>query len=273
MSPELPDRAIEVNPCAEAGTKLECLWRSPLSVPKASSHEIHVWRIYLDLPADQIHQLEKILSPDEQLRANRFHFERHKRRFIVSRASLRKTLGYYLESDPSRLEFSYGPRGKPVLASTNDARKLCFNMSHSNELALCVVTRNCSIGVDLEYIRPNPDVELLAKNFFFSREYEAISVFPPDRKQKEFFNLWTLKEAFLKATGEGLRGLEHIEVSVSPWESQALLGINGTNQTTCRWSIVQLIPAQDYTAAIAVEGEDWRFHLWQYELDTYSLEN
>ncbi len=222
-----------------------------------SENDVHVWRADLNLSALRIQQLAETLSPDEQQRAERFYFERDRQHFIVGRGLLRAILGRYLNLEPLQLEFSYSPRGKPALVNTDPGKRLCFNLSHSHGLALYAVTRERAIGIDLEYIRSMPKVEQLAERFFSAGEYTLISSLPPEQQQEAFFKGWTCKEAYLKATGEGLIGLEQVEVSVTPGEPAALLSIQGDAKAASRWSLHQLELESDYAAALAVEGRGW----------------
>ena len=238
-------------------TALECQWHPPPTDLTLSSNDVHVWRADLELPAGQIEKLSQILSEDEQHRANRFYFERDKKHFIAGRAILRTILSRYLDLKPDTLQFSYGVRGKPALASTHTSETLCFNLSHSNGLAVYAVTRSRNLGIDVEYIRPMPNVLELAQRFFSSREYALISSLPPDQRQEAFFNGWTCKEAYLKATGEGLAGLQQVEVSLTPFEPTALLSIQGDAKAANRWSVHQLTLVPDFVAALAVEGHGW----------------
>lgn len=235
----------------------EQLWRSPPTNLVLLEDDVHVWRADLNLPALRLQQLARTLCSDEQQRAERFYFEQDKKHFTAGRGLLRTILGRYLDLEPSQLQFSYSSRGKPALVNTNTAESLCFNLSHSNGLALYTVTRSRLIGIDLEHVRPMPDAEKLAKRFFSPHEYAVISTLLPEQKQEAFFNAWTRKEAYLKATGDGLAGLEQVEVSLIPGEPAALLSIQGDRQATSGWSLYQLTPAPGYVAALAVEGHDW----------------
>ncbi len=241
---------------------IENLWRSSLTNLVLSDDDVHVWRADLNLPAWRLQKLAETLSSEEQQRAERFYFEQDKKHFTAGRGLLRTILGRYLNLDPSQLEFSYSSRGKPALVNTNTPEALCFNLSHSNGLALYAVTRSRSIGIDLEHVRSMPDAEKLAKRFFSPHEYAVISTLLPEQKQEAFFNAWTRKEAYLKATGDGLAGLEQVEVSLIPGEPAALLSIQGDRQATSRWSLYQLTPAPGYVAALAVEGHDWNLECW-----------
>ncbi|MCC5606855.1 4'-phosphopantetheinyl transferase superfamily protein [Nostoc sp. CHAB 5834] len=219
--------------------------------------EIHVWRIDLDQPEVQLQNLAATLSSDEMARAERFYFQEHRQRFIAGRGILRTILGRYLGIQPLQVQFNYQQRGKPVLADTFADSGLAFNLSHSQELALCAVNCTGEIGVDLEYIRPMSDLEALAKRFFLPREYEMLRSLSANQQQEVFFRYWTCKEAYLKATGDGLSQLEQIEVSLTPTEPAKL-------RVTEDWSLFELVPANNYVAAVAVANLGWNLKFWQY---------
>ncbi|MBW4453625.1 MAG: 4'-phosphopantetheinyl transferase superfamily protein [Nostoc indistinguendum CM1-VF10] len=220
-------------------------------------NEIHVWRIDLDQPELQLQNLAATLSNDEMARAERFYFQEHRQRFIAGRGILRAILSRYLGIQPLQVQFNYQQRGKPVLADTFADSGLAFNLSHSQGLGLCAVNCTRQIGVDLEYIRPMSDLEALAKRFFLPREYEMLRSLSPNQQQEVFFRYWTCKEAYLKATGDGLSQLEQIEVSLTPTELAKL-------QITEDWSLFELVPANNYVAAVAVENSGLNLKCWQY---------
>ncbi|WP_416235683.1 4'-phosphopantetheinyl transferase HetI [Nodularia sp. UHCC 0506] len=238
-------------------TALNHLW---LPVPQnltLLSNDIHLWRIHLDVSEVQRQNLLTTLSDDEIARANRFHFQEHRQRFITGRGILRNILGNYLGIESQQVVFDYEERGKPVLADTLAKSGLCFNLSHSQGLALCAVNYHSQIGVDLEYIRPMSDVEALAKRFFLPREYEIVRSLSGHEQQEIFFRYWTCKEAYLKATGEGLAQLEQIEILLNPTKPAQL-------KTSENWSLFELRPAQDSLAAVVVAGAVDNLQCWQY---------
>jgi 4'-phosphopantetheinyl transferase len=244
----------------------EPLWRSPSADLVLLQDVVHVWRADLNLPAWQTQQFATILSPDEQLRAERFYFERDRNHFIAGRGMLRAILSRYLNLQPAQLQFSYTSRGKPMLANPDTEGTVSFNLSHSNGLALYAIAPTPHIGIDLEYMRPMPEAEKLAKRFFSPREHAVISASPTDdQKQEAFFHAWTCKEAYLKAIGDGLPGLETVEVSLVPGEPAALLSIQGDQAAASRWSLYQLLAAPGYIAAVAVEGKGCHLDCWQFE--------
>lgn len=243
----------------------DCKWLSKPADLKLSENQVHVWRAGLDLPTLQIEKLAQTLSPDEAERANRFYFERDRKHFTAGRGILRTILGQYLDLNPAQIQFCYTSRGKPGLANTGET--LYFNLSHSKGLALYGVSRDFNLGIDLEYMRPMSDLEQLAKRFFSIGEYTAIASLPDNEKQGAFFQAWTCKEAYLKATGDGLAGgLAEVEVSLIPGEAARLLSIAGNSQAALSWSFHQIIPAPDYMAALAVAGKDWDLELINYPI-------
>ena len=134
--------------------------------------EIHVWRAKLALDAAELERLQKILSSDEQARAERFFFGKDRQRFIASRGILREILSRYVKREPARLEFTYSRFGKPSLASEISGDNIHFNLSHSNGLALYAVSRISQIGVDLEAVNRTVPCEQIAQ-YFFSPQDEA----------------------------------------------------------------------------------------------------
>lgn len=207
--------------------------------------------------------LEQLLAVDERARAGRFHFERDRRRFIAARGQLRTILGRYVGVDPRALVFSYGLRGKPFLARF-ETIGLKFNLSHSGELALIAVTQDRDIGVDLEEIHSLGDAEQIAERFFSARENAVLCTLPKADRLEAFFHCWTLKEAYLKATGNGLaRATNSFDVGFARGETARLLSVEGESEEALRWSLVGLAPARGYVGAVAVETHDWTMAFWQ----------
>lgn len=244
-------------------------WLPPPAHLTLSSNDVHVWRATLDQPAGRVRQLAQTLSEEERMRAEHFHFEQDRKRFIVGHGVLRTIIGLYLGTEPSLLQFCYGPHGKPYLAERFSEGTLRFNLAHSHELALYAFTRGREIGVDLEYIRYMPDVEQIAASFFSARENAVLHALPTSQKQEAFFNCWTRKEAYIKAIGNGLaQPLDKFDVSLAPGEPARLLSVEGDTEEASRWSLKALTPAPGYVAALAVEGHNWRLTYWHFPEST-----
>jgi 4'-phosphopantetheinyl transferase len=240
-------------------------WRVPPERLALESGEMHVWRVTLVQPASALKYFLSILSSDEEARAESFYFEKDRNRFIAAHGVLRTILSRYLNVPPERLRFCYGRYGKPALAEDPGGRAIRFNMSHSHELALYAVTRDREVGVDLEYIRADFASHEIARQFFSPGEVARLGALPVSMRTEAFFNCWTRKEAYIKATGKGLSlALDQFDVSLAPGEPAVLLSTRENPQEASRWTLRELSPGPGYVAALAVEGRDWRLDCWQW---------
>jgi len=240
-------------------------WRfpPPPPAPELADGEIHVWCARLDHPPGRVQRFAHLLSPDELARAGRYRFERDRRRYIVSHALLRAILGRYLAVEPGGLTFGFGPRGKPFLEGAGS--RLGFNLSHSDELAVFGFARGRELGVDVERVRPLEDAPQIAERFFAPGERRALARLPETERLEAFFVGWTRKEAFTKATGEGLnRPLDGFEVSLAPGEPARLIHVDGDRGAAARWTVWDLRPAPEFVAALVGEGKGARINRWQW---------
>ncbi len=225
-------------------------------------NEIHLWCAGLNPPAPQFEDLGQTLSRDEHERATRFRFDRDRKRYTASRGLLRSLLAAYLEVAPSDLRFAYSAMGKPALAGRP---LLHFNLSHSEDVALFAIARKTELGVDLEYIRPLPDAEAIAKRFFSKAEYTTLLDIPRSRKIEAFFECWTRKEAYVKAVGDGLAApLSEFDVSLAPELPARIVRIQGSPERAADWSLFGLRPVENYVGALAVRGRGWNLMSWRW---------
>jgi 4'-phosphopantetheinyl transferase len=244
---------------------LQLLWSLPPNQWQLNGRDVHVWASRLDRPVEQISSFAQMLSPDELERAEGFHFERDRNRFIAGRATLRTILSYYLQWDPVQLRFAYSSRGKPTLDGWSGGGMLHFNLAHSRGVILVAVTRASAVGIDVEWIHPVTDAENIAARFFSPGEASGLEALPKNQREQAFFNLWTRKEAWLKATGDGLsETLGQIEVSFLPGEPARVLAISGNPEIAASWTLAEFIPATNFVAAIAAQAKDLKFSCWQW---------
>jgi len=215
--------------------------------------QILVWTAALDDTAEmRFEQLARLLSRDENQRAFRFHFERDRKRFIVCRGVLREILGTYLGKDPDKIDFNYGPQGKPYLKGPEGqtSGSVYFNVSHSSGWAICAVGLG-EVGVDLEIMRPIPEMEALVDQYFSVAERSAFGSIPPDLRVKAFFNCWTRKEAYVKACGGGLLiPLDQFDVSVDPESPARLVRVQGIPGDQLPWSLHSFDLSTEAVAAL-----------------------
>jgi 4'-phosphopantetheinyl transferase len=211
---------------------------------------VDVWRVPLDEPETRETEAS-VLSPDESARASRFHFEKDRVYFARCRSALRRLLAAYLSVPAAGICFEYPSGGKPQLAVYQNPGALEFNVSHSGSIALIAVAREQRIGVDIEKIRPDVDADALAERFFSVRERAGLRALPDRLRVAGFFACWTRKEAFLKATGEGLAfPLADFSVSTSPDVPPQLEEIRGDTEIGKEWFMADLSVGNDYRAAL-----------------------
>lgn len=162
-----------------------------------STKQIDIWQYPLHTEFTQARQ---ILNSDERKRADRYYFERHRRRFTIARAMLRLILAHYINEQPSQLVFSENKYGKPHL---KNAPSLQFNLSHSVDLALLAIGKEFPLGIDLEFFAARP-YKGIGQQMFSPNENNAFSHLMPELKPLGFFHVWAQKEALIKACGLGL---------------------------------------------------------------------
>ncbi|HEY9619870.1 MAG TPA: 4'-phosphopantetheinyl transferase superfamily protein [Crinalium sp.] len=245
--------------------QLSDIWRLPPQHLTLDASEIHVWCADLEQSQSSIAHFAKLLSADEQAKAARFRFERDRHHYTVGRGLLRTLLGRYLNLNPAKVQFVYGPHGKPELMDgLGGDRTLRFNLSHSHGLTLYAFTVHQQIGVDIEYIRATPDAEQIVNSYFSEQEKATFSRLSPDQQSIAFFNGWTRKEAYLKAIGDGLaHPLNQIEVTLTPDEPATLRSLTKQPQCSDRWLLQNINVNANYAAALVVEEPMGSIHYWQ----------
>lgn len=170
------------------------------------TNEIDIWLVENDQLIDQsmLNDYLGLLNPDELKRLDRFVFPKHKKQFLISRALVRTVLGQYLEQSPESIVFARNAYGKPRIASFERSLPISFNLSHTNGLSVLAVSLNDELGVDTEYLTRKVDILNLAKRYFSEQEYAGLAALDVKDFDKRFLELWTLKEAYIKACGMGL---------------------------------------------------------------------
>ena len=153
--------------------------------------------------AEEVDAMVQILDASEQRRAAEYRHLQSRSNFVTARAFLRLAMAEVLGRAAGRLEFATGESGKPFLVSENN-RSLEFNLSHSGNHCLVALVCGAPIGVDLEQWREQIDRKGIAARFFTAEECAWISEGDPAEQVGRFYDCWTLKEAFLKATGAGI---------------------------------------------------------------------
>jgi 4'-phosphopantetheinyl transferase len=179
------------------------------------------------------------------------------RRFTAARAALREVLATELGTQPAAVAFDYGVHGKPALARPWTGA-LAFNLSHSGEIALIALTRRGDVGVDIERHRDMAFQDGLVRRYFSAAENAAYFALPPAEREIRFFDLWTCKEALVKALGQGLSfPLKAFDVTLSGREGH-LERLEQASGVDSGWCLTGFVPAEGYSAAVALRGRRCR---------------
>jgi 4'-phosphopantetheinyl transferase len=221
--------------------------------------DVHLWRIYLPQFIDESTQFLSILSPEEIKRAKRFHFEKHRERFIITHYFLRHILSLYIGLAPSEITFYFGDHGKPYLK--HDQKDIYFNLSHSDNIAILGLICHKEIGVDIEKIETKSKMNV-AKRFFNEDEYAYLLGLPKNKQNIEFYKLWACKEAVIKALGRGL-SIPLNSFSILNKKSHDPIILNDNNQTY-RLIIQNIAVHEEYQAAIALPPPISELYFWEW---------
>ena len=243
-------------------------WSTASTGLPLSADRIDVWRANLNASTTELKQYYNLLSADEHKRAERFHFDQDRHRYIIRRSILRSLIASYLETDPVTIEFSYNEYGKPSIGN-NMAEPIQFNLSLSNDLALFAFSQQQDIGIDIEKNDIRVVNEKIVQRYFSESESKTLLALPQHQQIFAFYNAWTRKEAWVKARGMGLSiPLDSFTVSLSPDEPAKLIAVASDSTSANDWSMVALTPAPDYTAALAVRGPCNQLQLFDWQRPT-----
>jgi 4'-phosphopantetheinyl transferase len=227
--------------------------------PPCLEHDsVHIWRIATDGHND-LETFVKVLSSEERAIAEKFHFERERRSFIVSRGTLRHLLASYTGENAAGIRLGFGLQGKPFLANAR-LSELRFNISHSHEIALLAFALKHEIGVDVEFKRPDVDFIALADMSFSKDERAAITACSPAGRADLFYEYWTCKEACIKADGRGF-SLPLDQFSVTAYGSdprwREIVSVSSASlKCGLRSRILEV--GNDYAAAVVANRSSWR---------------
>ena len=199
--------------------------------------------------------LRALLSASELERAARFHFDADRVRHSVSHGLLRRLAGHYLSRPPAELRFAQGEYGKPHVAGVDEGG-LVFNLSHSGDVVLIALAPGGRVGVDVECWTRRIDeqgLERIAEYAFSARERAALRLLNCADQRAAFFSVWSLKEAYIKATGLGVaHGLHQFDVLAESGEACLVEDRRGEVDVG-QWAMYDLAPGPGYSGALATD--------------------
>lgn len=212
----------------------------------------------LDVATARLEELRALLNTEELARASHFIQEEHRRRFTVARGTLRVWLGERLGVPPESLEFSTGVHGKPFLAGPHAGAGLHFNLAHTGDLGVLALSTQGPLGVDVERVRPMDEMGL-GGHVYSAGELALLGSCSVQARRELFFQLWTLKEAYIKATGEGMTApLTGIHIRWDPACIQDVMAVDDSRPGILPLFLRLLAAPAGFTAALAAPGRGWR---------------
>ena len=243
-----------------------------------SLDRVYIWRVSLDQSAansaSHIASWRAMLSVEELCKSEKFSSKKLCHDYIASHAALRFVLGHCLGVSPASVQYANEPVSgnqsglasasttKPTLLLVgkriNQRASLHFNLSHTKGAALIGVALGRELGVDIEWRRPLGDLHNMAKTVMSKLEFEQWLAMPSGERTRGFYNLWTRKEAYLKAIGLGLyRSLQEVTVpvSASPIESHSdEASLVHDDRGAGNWTIRDIPVNEGYSASVCCEG-------------------
>jgi len=238
-------------------------WTEADVSPPLEPDAVHVWLVSVLDAVRDLERLVAVLSAGEQERIARFRFEEHRRRSQIARGLLRVLLSHYTGLAATALHFTYNAHGKPELPGAG----LHFNTSHSGDYVALAFTRVAPVGVDIEQVRGDiTRREQIAERHFAPGETRQLMALPESDRLRAFFDLWTRKEAFVKARGDGLfSGLDRFETLLG---KPRLLTIEG--KPAVNWWLCDLPEVPGYSGAVVVNATHcapsfWKWRPWMKE--------
>ena len=230
-------------------------------------NDIHLWYSFGDEINDPelIEQYHQLLNDEERQKQQRFHFEKHQHQYLVTRALLRTVLSLYEPSvSPDQWCFDKNDYGKPFIIHPSLSAPLYFNLSHTDELIVLAVSRENTLGVDVEYRQRKNTSLSIADSFFSKKECEDLFARPEAEQRDYFLSLWTLKEAYIKARGMGLSiPLNQFSFSFPERNCVDIDIEDSQNDQQEKWSFWQMALSEKHVGALALKSE--------YEKSSYVL--
>jgi 4'-phosphopantetheinyl transferase len=242
--------ASGAHPGPEAGRADEMIGLAP--------DEIHVWLVFEEDVDDSVDAAcWSLLTPDERRQAQAFFFADDRRRYVATRALVRVVLSRYAPIRREDWRFSTNAYGRPFIANPLAKDLLLFNISHTRGLIALGVTRDRSLGVDVENLRRRDVSCEIAERYFAPPEVASLAAAPPHEQQYRFFEYWTFKEAYIKARGLGLSlPLDKFSFHY-PNDTTVEIAIDAAlADVPARWAFWQVRPGSDYLLAICAERQD-----------------
>ena len=199
-------------------------------------------------------ELKDCLTPDERTRASRFHFRSDHDSFVAAHTIMRLALGAMTCQAPEDVPLDLGSHGKPKLGGAWSGVPIEFSLSHTKGVVAFAVTHHAPIGIDVEFINSDMDTGNLAERYLAVQETDLLSSVPDTERQSAFFQLWTIKEAYIKGIGLGLsQSLNSFFVEALDHKSRICDSLTGT---PLNWITQSCQPTPEHFMSSAIERRE-----------------
>jgi 4'-phosphopantetheinyl transferase len=226
--------------------------RFSASPPPLVANQLHLMVTSVDELAENLERTAAVIDSEERARADRFINTAHGDNYRLVRGTLRLCLAEYTGMPAEAIRFIANQYGKPEIAPEQNQQALQFNISHSHRMTAFLFSLRKSVGVDIEFIKPLKNMSGLAQHVCSPEELEEFNTLEKAQQQDSFFRLWTRKEAFIKAKGQGLSmGLRSIHIGFDTSNSTHLIQYKGDRLDN--WLVKDLACDANYKLAAAIE--------------------
>jgi 4'-phosphopantetheinyl transferase len=231
-------------------------FRRPGYLAEMRTEPVRLWYLLDDAVAGVAgHEgLSSLLSGDERERARRFHFHGDRDRFVTGRVLARLMLSETDATPPSDWVFSIDDRGRPHVSGRPPGTGPAFSITHTAGLVACAVALWGEVGVDAESAAKPHDLEAIAARFFAPRERALLGALPAEERPRGFYAVWTLKEAFLKARGDGIT-VPLDRFAFDPFPSPPAFSCDVDFEADpSSWTFRSWWPTREHAMAVALRG-------------------
>jgi 4'-phosphopantetheinyl transferase len=242
----IPQRYVDVRSSGEILTP---------NLSDLSERVVHVWSMHTRAPQDICERFDEVLSEEEKRRAAQLRSCNLRDCHRLAAGAVRMLLAGYIGGEAGGVGLVRDNKGKPRLAKAGCS--LHFSVSHSGYLAVFAFTAGCEVGIDVEQIRPIDDVQLIAGRYFTPEEAGVCRSLERTESLRAFFRCWVSKEAYLKATGDGLSApLDGFQVTCLEKEPARIVHIQGNRDAAREWRLHDLAISSGYLAAVAYRDDE-----------------
>lgn len=228
---------------------------TPSEAPSNDLHGVDVWvESHTELTDDARSAAAALLDPEEHARARSFRSARDRDAYLLAHALRRRALSHYEDVESQAWRFAAGEHGRPVLTGPEAGERLAFSLSHTTGMVLCAVARDAELGADVEHLGPDLEIDRVIEHALAPAERLALRRCPAPERLARFYELWTLKEAYAKARGQGLSLAPERYAFDLDGEDIRLVCEPEVDADPGGWRFCCLTPGPNHQAAIAIRG-------------------